>query len=576
MFKIFTKYTKQYKKYALLSPLCVLIETIIELILPLLIAKLIDDGVSVGNMSIILKIGGIMAILSIISLIFGILCGRYAAIASTGFAKNLRSSLFGKCQDFSFNNVDKFSTGSLVTRMTTDVDNLKSSFQMCIRIVFRAPAIFIFALIMSIYLNPQLSLIFLISVPIVLIGMTLIIAISYPKLKKLFAETDEMNNKVQENLVGIRVVKTFVREDHEIEKFKKVTTRLKQLQTNAEKIMILDSPLMQLTMYGTMIAIVWFGGNMALSGSMTTGTLMSFISYSTQILFALMMIAYVFISLVMSKVSASRINEVLNEEIDITNDHANTELQILNGDIDFDNVSFSYKGKESANLVLSDINLHINSGETIGIIGGTGSGKTSLVQLIPRLYDTNYGEVKVAGNNVKEYDIKTLRDSVSMILQKNVLFSGTIKDNLKWGNENATDEEIIDACKLAQADSFINNFPDKYETELGQGGVNVSGGQKQRLCIARALLKSPKILILDDSTSAVDTTTDLKIRQNLKNSRKNITVLIIAQRINSVKDADKIIVINDGKITGFGTHDELLKTNEIYQEVYQSQSKVVE
>ncbi|MGN1097029.1 MAG: ABC transporter ATP-binding protein, partial [Christensenellales bacterium] len=513
--------------------------------------------------------------MALFSLCFGVLSGRFAAVASTGFGKNVREKQFNKIQEFSFLNMDKFTTASLITRLTTDVTNVQSTFMMLIRVFFRAPVMLILAICMSISIDAELSLIFLGAIPVLIITLVLLGSIGFPRFFKMLKKYDELNITTQENITGIRVVKSFVRENYETEKFKKVSSSCQLLQYKAEKIIVIAMPIMQAVMYACMVLVTYFGGNKIIRGGMYYGDLTAFISYITQILMSLMMIGFIFIMVVMSRASAGRIVEILDEKIDITDENADPELTVKDGTVEFENVEFSYS-KNPENLNLKKTNIKIESGEVIGVIGGTGSSKSTFVQLIPRLYDVTSGSVKVGGRDVRDYKLKTLRDSVAMVLQKNVLFSGTIKDNLKWGNHDATDEEIIHATKAAQAHDFIESFPNGYETMLGQGGVNVSGGQKQRLCIARALLKKPKIMILDDSTSAVDTATDKKIREALKENFNDITVFIIAQRVTSVADADRIIVLNDGEISGVGTHEELLKSNEIYKEVYELQKQGVE
>ncbi len=563
----------KYKKYALLTPIMVIGEVILEVFIPFLMAKIIDVGIANADVFYIAKIGSLMVLMALISLVFGALSGRFASLASTGLAAGIRKKLFYKIQDFSFANVDKFSTASLITRLTADVTNTQTAFMMIIRMLVRSPIMLVSATVMAVSINAKLSAVFLFAIPFLGGAMVIISYLAFPRFQKMLEKYDSMNSSIQENLVAIRVVKAFVRRDYENEKFEDAANTLRDAQIKAEKIVITGMPIMMFTMYSCTILIAWFGGNLVISGDMQTGELFSFISYISQILMSLMMISFAFIGIVMSRASIKRILEVIDEEIDIKN---NKESEIIanDGSIVFDNVSFSYARKND-NLTLSNVNLEINSGETVGIIGGTGSAKTTLVQLIPRLYDVLDGRILVGGHDVRDYSLDSLRNNVAMVLQKNVLFSGTIKENLKWGNENATDEEIIAACKAAQAHDFISAMPDGYETDLGQGGVNVSGGQKQRICIARALLKNPKILILDDSTSAVDTATDSKIRQSFKENLQNTTTIIIAQRISSVSEADKIIVLNDGKIDGIGTHEELLTTNEIYKEVYESQQKGV-
>lgn len=574
MIKKLAVYAKEFKREALLSPICIAIEVIMEVILPLLMASVIDKGVNAGDMNYVLKMGLLMLVVAFLSLTGGALCGKYAAIASSGFARNLRKSLFAKIQDFSFANIDKFSTAGLVTRMTTDVTNVQQAFQMIIRICVRAPFMLIFSLFMCLRLAPQLSWIFLVALVFLGAVLGLIVFLAFPKFHKMFKQYDHLNARVQENLTGIRVVKAYVREDHETEKFLEQSGKVKDLSVAAEKIIMLNSPVMQLTMYGCILAISWLGAKNIVAGTMTTGTLMSLFTYTIQILMSLMMISMIFVMLTMAKTSADRILEVVDEESTIKNP-AQPVMGVADGSIDFENVSFRYTGGEDKN-VLENINIHMKSGETIGIIGGTGSSKSTLVQLIPRLYDVSEGSVKVGGVDVRDYDMEVLRNEVSMVLQKNVLFSGTILENLRWGNENATLEEAKHACELAQAAEFIEKFPDGYETKIERGGTNVSGGQKQRLCIARALLKKPKILILDDSTSAVDTATDAKIRKAFREEIPNTTKLIIAQRISSVEDADYILVLDQGRISGFGTHEELLENNEIYRDIYELQKKGAE
>lgn len=563
---------KGYGIYAILTPVIIIGEVLMEVLIPRVMGKIIDNGImGTGGVDYVVEMGGLMVVMATFSLICGALAGKFASVASMGFAKGLRRNLFEKVQSFSFANIDKFSTSSLITRMTTDVINTQNTFMQLIRTMVRAPFMMIFATIMAIKINAKLSIVFAVAIPVLAIVLYVIIVKAFPKFQELFKKYDLMNRNVQENLIAIRVVKAFVREDHENKKFSDSADAMRVSQIMAEKIVILDTPIMQFVVYGCMLSVFWFGGKFIVQGSMLTGDLISFISYIMQILMSLMMISMVFVTFVMSKASLQRIIEVLDEVPDINDDNA-TDEQVKDGSIVFENVSFAYPANKD-NFALEGINLEIKSGETVGIIGGTGSSKTSLVQLIPRFYDTVKGKVLVGGRDVKEYKIETLRNSVSMVLQKNVLFSGTIKENLKWGDQNATDSEITDACKSAQADEFVRSFPNGYETDLGQGGVNVSGGQKQRLCIARALLKKPKIIILDDSTSAVDTATDEKIRSEFKKKLADTTTIIIAQRISSVKDADKIVVMNDGKIDGIGTHDELMQTNEIYREVYTSQQK---
>lgn len=575
MYKTIFSHIGNYKKQAILAPVTIIGEVAMEVTIPLVMAHIIDDGIRQGKVSYVAAMGGVMVLMALFSLIFGALSGRFAAVAAMGFAKNLRSALFRKVQDFSFSNVDKFSTASLTTRLTTDVTNIQNAFMMFIRMAFRSPMMFIFATIMAVRQNAKLSLVFLVSVPILGAAVFTIVAKAHPRFEKMLSRYDSMNAKVQENLTGIRVVKAFSRENYENERFTERTDEVRAAQFFAEKLVILNMPIMQLCMYATITAIIWFGGKMAVAGDIQTGELSSFIMYVGQILMSLMMLSMLFIMFVISRASMERIYEVLKEEPSIKDAENGSQISAQDGSISFRNVSFSYFD-DMNNLALENISLDIRSGETIGIIGGTGSSKSSLVQLIPRLYDATQGEVIVGGHSVRDYPLETLRNQVAMVLQKNVLFSGTIRDNLKWGDENATDEEIIDACKSACAHDFIMDFPDGYDTDLGQGGVNVSGGQKQRLCIARALLKKPKIIILDDSTSAVDTATDSSIRAAFREKLSDTTTIIIAQRISSVQDADRIIVMDGGKITDIGTHDELMKTSTIYREVYDSQQKGAE
>lgn len=585
LLKTLTKSIREYKKASILSPIFVAFEVVLEVAIPFIMSMLVDymqKNESNLNINTIIMYGGILLGLAVLSLLFGFLAGKYCAEASTGFAKNLRKDMFYAIQDYSFTNIDKFSTSSLVTRMTTDITNIQMAYMLVIRTAIRAPLMIIFALIMSFTINTYLALIFLIMVPLIATGLILIFKKAHPIFIKVFKKYDKLNNTVQENVRGIRTVKSFVREDYETEKFKKSSNDIKEDFIVAEKILSFNNPLMNFAIYcttliisllGSMVIVNSLDGTVAFKfGQLSTGQLSSLITYTTQILMALMMVSMIVVMITMSITSAERICEVLNEKSDLTNPE-NPIMEVKNGDIEFKNVNFSYCGSEDK-LSLKNINLKLKSGQTLGIIGGTGSSKSTLVSLIPRLYDTSDGEVLVGDINVKDYDIETLRNNVAMVLQKNVLFSGTIKENLRWGNENATDEELIEAAKLAQADSFIQTFPDKYDTFIEQGGTNVSGGQKQRLCIARALLKKPKILILDDSTSAVDTKTDALIRKAMKENIPNTTKIIIAQRTSSVMDADLICVLDRGKICGLGTHEELLKTNAIYQEVYYSQNRI--
>lgn len=574
MIKKLMKSIREYKTASILTPICVAIEVVLEIIIPLLMAKLIDDGVYGGEMNLVYKIGLELILCAVLSLIFGILSGRFAAKASSGFAKNLRKDLYYKVQDFSFTNIDTFSTSSLVTRLTTDVTNVQNAFQMTIRIAIRTPLMLITSLFFAISISPKLSLVFLVIIPILAIGLYSIITRVHPIMKRVFKTYDNLNNVVEENVAGIRVVKSFVIEEKEKKKFGKVSQSIFEDFSKAEKIMACISPLMQFAIYSCILAISWFGAKIIIQTGMTeltTGELMTMFTYSIQILSSLMMLSMVMVMIAISKSSAERIVEVLNTESDIK-DPKKPITEVKDGSIEFRNVSFSYVNSKKKEC-LKNINLKIKSGETVGIIGGTGSGKSSLVNLIPRLYDVTEGELLVGGQNVKKYHIESLRNQVACVLQKNVLFSGTITENIKWGDENATDEDVKRVCKLAQADEFISQFPDGYNTYIEEGGTNVSGGQKQRLCIARALLKHPKILILDDSTSAVDTKTDSLIRKAFKEEIPNTTKIIIAQRVSSVEDCDKIIVMDNGKINGFGTHNELLKNNKIYKEVYESQTK---
>ena len=574
MIKKLAKSIREYKWPAIITPLAVSVEVVLEVLVPFIMAKLIDDGIYQNSMENTIKLGIILILLTILSLIAGAVSGIFAAKASSGFAKNLRKDLYYKVQNFSFSNIDKFSTASIVTRLTTDVSHIQHAFQMIIRVAVRAPLILVFSLIMAFTINKSVALIFLGIVPILAIVLFIISRLAMPIFEKVFHKYDDLNNIVEENTSGIRVVKSYVLEDEEVEKFNKKSNEIYELFSKAERILAFNSPIMQLAMYTSMILISWIGARIIITSNMTqltTGELSSLITYSIQVLFSIMMLTMISVMITISIASAKRITEILDEEPTIKNKE-NPVMTVKDGSINFENVSFSYLDKKEKE-VLKNINLKIKSGETIGIIGGTGVGKSSLVNLIPRLYDVTEGKLLIGGVDVRDYDIETLRDSVACVLQKNVLFSGTIKENLRWGNENANDEELIEACKLAQADSFIQEFPDKYDTYIDQGGTNVSGGQKQRLCIARALLKKPKILILDDSTSAVDTKTDKLIREAFKSKIPNTTKIIIAQRVSSVEDCDKIIVMEQGRINQVGSHKELIKTNKIYKEVYESQTK---
>ncbi|WP_440896455.1 ABC transporter ATP-binding protein [Amphibacillus sp. Q70] len=575
MVKKLLPFLGEYKKETLLTPVMVVMEVVLELMMPFLMARIVDYGIQgEGGMPYTIRIGLLMVGLAVLALVFGGLSGKYSAVAGMGFAKNLRAGLFSKIQTYSFANVDKFTTASLVTRLTTDITNSQNALMMLLRMAVKAPIMLIGASIMAVSINPRLSMIFLITIPILGISLYLIGSRAHPRFLDMLEKYDLLNEKVQDFIVNIRVVKAFVREDHEEEKFVNSAKRVRDAQLKAEKLVILNMPIMQFVIYTSIVAILWLGGNMVINGQFFIGELSSFIMYMMQVLMSLMMLSMIFIMLIISRASFSRIIEGLEEVPVLDDDQADPNLDLNDGTIEFKQVDFSYN-RDPNNLILNDINLTIESGQTIGIIGGTGSAKSTFVQLIPRLYDVLAGEIIVGGHNVKDYRLKTLRDQVAMVLQNNVLFSGTIKENLKWGNENASDEEVIAAAKSAQAHDFITSFPNGYDTDLGQGGVNVSGGQKQRLTIARALLKKPKIVILDDSTSAVDTATDAAIRAEFEEHFKGVTTLIIAQRVSSVSDADKIIVMDDGRINGFDTHDRLMQTNTIYREIYDSQSKGV-
>lgn len=562
---------REYKKQSFLTPVLVAAEVFVEVLIPLLMAKIIDVGIMNGDMAYIIKLGALLVLLAVTALFFGAKAGQLAAVASSGYAKNLRHDIFYKIQDFSFGNIDHFSTPGLVTRLTTDITNVQMAYMFTIRLLARAPIMIVMSLIMTVTISPAIAFMMLITIP-VLGGLLIFIAKkAHPHFIKVFDEYDELNNVVQENVNAARVVKAYVREDHEVEKFGKISGVVFRLFTKAEKIVAWNSPTMQFTMYLVVLAMVLIGGESIISGDMLTGELTSVIVYALQILTSLMMVSFVFVMIMIAEASTERINEVL-DEVPEMEDKADAVTEVANGDIEFEHVDFSYSG-EGGNLSLKDVNLHIKSGQIVGIIGGTGSAKSTLVQLIPRLYDVTSGTVKVGGTDVRDYNLKALRDQVSVVLQKNVLFTGSIYENIRWGDETASDAEVERVCKLAQADGFIREFPNQYETMIVEGGNNVSGGQKQRLCIARALLKKQKILILDDSTSAVDTKTDALIRQAFREEIPDTTRIIIAQRVSSVEDADVIIVMDNGEINGIGTSEELLKTNAIYREVYESQMK---
>ena len=570
MLKTLLKHVKEYKLPSILTPIVMILEVLMETVVPFLMASMIDNGVNAGNLNHILKIGALMIVAAFVGLLGGILGGRFGALAATGFAKNLREAMFNKIQTYSFANIDKFSTAGLVTRLTTDVNSVQNAYQMTLRIAMRAPATLICSLIMAFTINSRVASVYLVAVFFLACCLFFVIRRATGIFRQAFPKYDELNASVQENVSAIRVVKAYVREDEETRKFKKASTNIYNIFSKAESYVVINGPVMQFTVYTCIIIVSWMGAKMINSSLLTTGELMSLLAYCMNILSSLMMVSMIFVMLSMSTASVERIAAVLNEESDIQNPE-NPVMEVQDGSIIFEDVEFAYK----SNIwkpVLTNVNLQIKSGETIGIIGGTGSAKTSLVNLVSRLYDVTKGRVLVGGKDVREYDLETLRNQVSVVLQKNVLFSGSILENLRWGNENATEEECMAACKLACADEFIERFPDKYETHIEQGGNNVSGGQKQRLCIARALLKQPKILILDDSTSAVDTATDAKIRRAFREEIPNTTKIIIAQRISSVQDADRIVVMDKGQINGVGTHAELLENNAIYREVYESQT----
>lgn len=573
MIKTLLSQTKGYRFLSILCPLLIIVEVYMETQIPFVMSDMVDNGILGGaGAGYVLREGGKMVIMALISLIAGAGAARVAAKAGMGFGANLRNAIFSKIQDFSFANIDRFSTPSLITRMTTDVNTIQMGYTMVIRMFVRSPIMLVMAFSKAKAINTDLAVVFAVAAPVMLILLGSIGSLALPRFNKLMKKYDGLNASIQETLIGARVVKAFVRAKHEKDKFRASNDELRDASIFAEKLVILSGPIMQMTVYGCIISILWFGSKLVIHGTMAVSELTAFLTYVNMILMSLMMISMIFVMATMSKASFTRIGEVIAEVPEINDSSADPSLTVENGDIDMENVCFKYK-KNGKKNVIDNINLHIKSGETVGIIGGTGSAKTTLVQMIPRLYDVTEGVVKVGGRPVADYTLKNLRDSVAMVLQVNLLFTGTIEDNLRWGNENATEEEIINACKIAQAHDFVTSFPDGYKTELGQGGVNLSGGQKQRLCIARALLKSPKVLILDDSTSAVDTATDAKIREGFKANHGDVTTLIVAQRISSIQHADKIIVLDDGKINAIGTHDELLGTNEIYTEVYKSQQE---
>ena len=577
MIDLLFHYTGKYKKEAFITPVLMLLEVVFDVLIPYVMSKIIDVGIQGPNgadINYVVKMGFVMIGLSVLAMFCGTLAGRTSAIASSGFVQNIRMAMFTKINRYSFANIEKFEVPSLVTRMTKDMRELRMAYVAIVRQFFRAPFQLLFCAIMIFNINRELAFVFWIAIPILAVGLFCITWFAHPRFRVLMSKFDDMNAKLEENFIAVRVVKTFVRENYEKLKFKLTSENVMNFQRKAENIVLFDMPLFNLVTYSCMIAICWLGGNYIISQNMTVGEFMSYLSYLKQILFSLMGVSNILMQVIFAQASIDRANEVLNEEIDINNDNCDPNLEVADGSIEFKNVSFAYQ-KTADKATLSDVNFKINSGETIGIIGSTGASKSTLVQLIPRLYDVTSGEVLVGGHNVKEYSIQNLRKSVAMVLQKNVLFSGTIEENLKWGDMNATHEEVVEAAKCAQADDFINSFPDGYDQYLGQGGVNVSGGQKQRLCIARALLRKPKIIILDDSTSAVDTDTDKRIRQALKEKLSDMTTIIIAQRISSVMDADRIFVMHDGKIIDSGKHEELMSRNEIYSDLYNTQMKGV-
>ena len=571
MIKELAKRIGEYRLKTALTPVMAALEVACEVAIPLVVAALVDKGIDAGDMSMIKRYGIYLVALAFLSLVFGVLSGRLAAVSSAGFSRNLRRDIFNQLQEFSFRNIDKFSTAGLITRMTTDVGNVQMAFQMLIRIAVRGPLMLVFSMIMAFSLSKKLSLTFAVIVPVLAVGLFLMIKATFPIFDRVFKTYDRLNNIVQENLRGIRVVKAFVREKHEREKFESTSEEIYRDFSKAERIMALNSPLMQFCVYTAMLAIAYFGAKLITANELTTGELMSLLTYTGQIMMSMMMLSMIFVMLTISGASAKRIVEVLAEKSDLT-DGANQLTEMKNADISFENVSFSYTNDENK-LCLKNINLHIPQGSMVGIIGATGSGKSSLVQLIPRLYDTTKGRITIGGRDVREYELESLRNQVALVLQKNVLFSGTIAENLRWGDENASGEELQKACRIACAEEFIEKFPEKYETHIEQGGTNVSGGQKQRLCIARALLKKPKILILDDSTSALDTKTDASIRAALRADLQEMTKIIISQRISSIKDADFIVVLDAGESNAVGTHEELLRDNAIYREIYQAQQR---